>query len=630
MGIRSSSRVPGTPSARGAGPRLAAARLGGGRGLVANLVSAALLALLLSGVAGTALAAIAPQAEEADGDAGLAQVGSAVSAAAASTSAAITHGLTIESGDLVVAMINVNGASTNLSDNNGGSPFARDWSLRSLDGAGYYVLHRVAGPDEPSSYRWTLSSAQTSEVMIRVFRGADTAAVYDVSPAVVTAANYAPKVRAVTTNDITTHHEGSIAVALFFSDSTSRETYSAPTNGFTDELQAPSNRYRVGASYVRQLGSPGGVGTVTATLSAANDAMGLLFAIKPAGPAPTPTPSSTPSETPTPTATPTPSPTPTPTPTATPTPTPSPTETPTPTPSPSASAQPFAEVGRAVSAATASTSAAITHGLAIESGDLIVAMINVNGAATALSDGNGASSFTQDWSLRSRDGAGYYVLHRVAGPAEPSAYRWTLSTAQTSEIMIRVFRGADTAAVYDVSPAAVTAASYAPSVTLVTTNDITARYEGSIAVALFFSDSSSRETYSAPTNGFAEELEAAANAYRVGASYTRRLGGAGPVGAVSATLSAPNDAVGLLFAIKPAGPAPTPTPTPTPEPTPTETAPDRRPRRAHPDSDADTDSDRDLDADSRADADPRADSYADPDSHSDTIPDASSDADRGG
>ena len=158
--------------------------------------------------------------------------------------------------------------------------------------------------------------------MIRVFRGADTAAVYDVSPAAVTAANYAPSVRSVTTNDITTRYEGSIAVALFFSDSTSRETYSAPTNGFTDELQAPSNRYRVGASYVRQLGSPGGVGTVTATLSAANDAMGLLFAIKPAGPAPTPTPSSTPSETPTPTPTrdtdrQTPTPTPTPTPTET-------------------------------------------------------------------------------------------------------------------------------------------------------------------------------------------------------------------------------------------------------------------------------------------------------------------------
>ena len=61
-------------------------------------------------------------------------------------------------------------------------------------------------------------------------------------------------------------------------------------------------------------------------------------------------------------------------------------------------------------------SATITHGLAIESGDLVVAGINVNGAATALSDNNGASSFTQDWSLRSRDGAGYYVLHRVAGP----------------------------------------------------------------------------------------------------------------------------------------------------------------------------------------------------------------------
>ena len=92
---------------------------------------------------------------------------------------------------------------------------------------------------------------------------------------------------------------------------------------------------------------------------------------------------------------------------------------------------------------------------------------------------------------------------------------------------------------YDVSPAAVTAANYAPSSTRVTTNDITTRYEGSIAVALFFSDSSSRETYSAPTNGFAEELEAAANAYRVGASYTRRLGGAGPVGAVTATSPCP-------------------------------------------------------------------------------------------
>ena len=218
----------------------------------------------------------------------LAEVGNAVVASPASTSIAITPGFTIQSGDLVVAMINVNVANRALTDANGNSPFHRDWTRQSLDGATYHVLHRVAGANEPATYRWNLvGAAQTSLVMIRVFRGADTSAVYDVSPAAVTE-GYLPNSTTITTNAITTTSDGSIAVALFLTDSGSGERYSAPTGGFGAALQAAPNSYRVGASYTKRITTAGAVGPVSATLSGANDGMGLLFAIKQAAPTPPP------------------------------------------------------------------------------------------------------------------------------------------------------------------------------------------------------------------------------------------------------------------------------------------------------------------------------------------------------
>ena len=90
-------------------------------------------------------------------------MGNAVVASPASTSIAITPGFAIQSGDVIVAMINANGANTSLTDDNGSFAFHRDWTLQSLDGASYYVLHRVAGASEPATYRWTWAPPQTSE-----------------------------------------------------------------------------------------------------------------------------------------------------------------------------------------------------------------------------------------------------------------------------------------------------------------------------------------------------------------------------------------------------------------------------------------------------------------------------------
>ncbi len=103
------------------------------------------------------------------------------SADAASGNPSITHGFTITTGDVIVAIVNANLASNTVTDNNGSTPFTPDDWGENLDSARTYIFSRVAGASEPSTYNWTLGSSSRWSVILQQFRNVD-ASIWDVAP----------------------------------------------------------------------------------------------------------------------------------------------------------------------------------------------------------------------------------------------------------------------------------------------------------------------------------------------------------------------------------------------------------------------------------------------------------------
>ena len=116
------------------------------------------------------------------GGGSISETGSATSTGG-STPASITHGLTINANDVIVAMIHVNTNSTDISDNNGAFPFIEQ--VEEVNGgtsSRYAIYYRVAGASEPASYSFDLGGSWAWSMQIRVFSGVDTASVWDVAP----------------------------------------------------------------------------------------------------------------------------------------------------------------------------------------------------------------------------------------------------------------------------------------------------------------------------------------------------------------------------------------------------------------------------------------------------------------
>ena len=217
------------------------------------------------------------------------------------------------------------------------------------------------------------------------------------------------------------------------------------------------------------------------------------------------------------------------------------------------------EVGNAVVASPTSTSIAITPGIAVHSGDVVVAMINVNVV------NSGSHRRQRQLPLPSRlDSAEprWRQLLRAAPrgrpqrarhlPLEPGGRRADqrdhdqgLPRRRHQRRLRRLAGRRDGGLLTRTTPPSRPTPSPRPPTTA-------SPWRCSSRTA------ARGRRYSAPTGGFTRTLQAAPNNYRVGASYTKRITTAGAVGPVSATLSGPNDGMGLLFAIKQAGPTPPP------------------------------------------------------------------------
>jgi len=202
-------------------------------------------------------------------------------------------------------------------------------------------------------------------------------------------------------------------------------------------------------------------------------------------------------------------------------------------------------IGKA-SASGSGSALAVTHGLTILSGDVVVAFLSEDGAGVTFTDNNGATPCTEAYTASTSDTSTASIWKRVAGASEPSAYAFTGSVSAGWSIEVRVFRGVD-ATVWDVAPSASTddtggsTTATAPSIDIVTA--------GALAIVMFEADSSSL-TFSSVTNSFADLYGVAAG--RVQATAIKEGLSAGALGSTAATLSASDTWIAIHMALKPA------------------------------------------------------------------------------
>jgi hypothetical protein len=246
----------------------------------------AFLLMMLAGVAraDTAFVVNSYQFEAAPPPAGaLILVGSGGNSAASGTAVSVTHGLTISSGDLVLAIVHANGVSTGVTDNNGGYAFTEEVESggTSFTRAVYW---RIAGSSEPASYAWTLATSQRWAAIVFVFSpqsGTSIAAdPFDVAPLTVTDSG-GVDIGTATAPGISAGVSSAMIIAVGYVDSSNVTFSSFPGDGFSEVGTVNANQ-PVSVYAKTVTGTPPIVqGDVTWTLSGTTLTGGEQFSLKP-------------------------------------------------------------------------------------------------------------------------------------------------------------------------------------------------------------------------------------------------------------------------------------------------------------------------------------------------------------
>lgn len=210
--------------------------------------------------------------------------------------------------------------------------------------------------------------------------------------------------------------------------------------------------------------------------------------------------------------------------------------------------------GYCISSNTAAGTISATHGLSIQAGDIVTALVSINETAdfqSTLSDNNGSYPFTTLYEYAESDGNTLITryCYRVAGSSEPATYSWTINgTNQYGVIHIRVFRGCDTSSPWDVAPSEGmhVYGSNSPE----TSASLTTTTNGALAIAWCSGDGNNSLFALVTANGYGNELEY--GSYYNAASYTRACPTAGVIGTMEVSLSPDNDIEIMVGALKPA------------------------------------------------------------------------------
>lgn len=163
-------------------------------------------------------------------------VSSGTNSATTGSAITITKPASIQSGDVIVALIHGNGSSPTITDNNGATPFTDSGlGLRAYNGgsASYRIMHRVAGGSEPASYAWTLGESNRWSVILSVYRGVDTSAIYDVAPTSTSEKSELTVTSTIATKAITTLTDGSFVVVTACADSSTVTFTATPGDSFS-------------------------------------------------------------------------------------------------------------------------------------------------------------------------------------------------------------------------------------------------------------------------------------------------------------------------------------------------------------------------------------------------------------
>lgn len=192
-------------------------------------------------------------------------VGTASNDGSTGTAVSVTHGLTIASGDVVIATVMANGAGNTVTDNNGSYPFNDDHYTANPESATFAVFSHMAGASEPSAYAFTLGSSNRWSVVVRVYRGVHSS-IWDVAPSASTVATGTNQATAVAPA-ITIVTGGACGLVLLGDDyAPTTTTYSSVGNGYSNAKSESGQQYQATAD---KLGlSVGATGTTAVTSSA--------------------------------------------------------------------------------------------------------------------------------------------------------------------------------------------------------------------------------------------------------------------------------------------------------------------------------------------------------------------------
>lgn len=188
------------------------------------------------------------------------------------TTATVTRPSGVASGDVLIAVVSINGNKT---------PTAGDFTqLLSSGDANHtsWIGYRVAGGSEPASYNicsWTGADAYGAAVATYV--GVDNTTPADAAtPAYTTGSS-----TTITCSSITTATDLAWALACATDDSATA-TFTATPGGYTDRVQKTGGSGRAAAIADKEITPAGATGTVTYTISVGVPWRGTHVALRPA------------------------------------------------------------------------------------------------------------------------------------------------------------------------------------------------------------------------------------------------------------------------------------------------------------------------------------------------------------
>lgn len=206
------------------------------------------------------------------------------------TAISITHGLTLQAGDVLVATLCKND-DPNTSVSTGTYQFVEDCDLGEWTTGWAYqaVYHRVVTtPASEGTYTWTQNLNDMWTVILRQFRGVDNTNVWDLAPPTVLGAvagqwQYADTGTTATATSRTTNYNNSLAIFQSFTDTASSDYYAAVSNGFSETYNAPQAAEFSGCcqvSAIKSIATAGAIGSTSSVLAGSNDWCCALFALR--------------------------------------------------------------------------------------------------------------------------------------------------------------------------------------------------------------------------------------------------------------------------------------------------------------------------------------------------------------